>query len=67
MGRNNYYWKGVGNSIVRTRVESAVVTPGVVEGNAQSPLVKRQQQAWAVSHHIIVGRCLPQAGGSKKH
>lgn len=53
MGLNNYQWKGLGYSLLRTPVASAAVFPQEVVGDTASPLVKHQQQAWNMSSLII--------------
>lgn len=51
MGANSYWWKGLGHSLLRTNVVSAVPAPGETIGS--SPLLNHQRQAWDVSSTII--------------
>ncbi len=55
MGCNDYPWKGLGNSILRTSVESAVGWDGKVYGNASDPLSQHRSEAWKFSQMIITG------------
>ncbi len=55
MGCNDYSWKGLGNSILRSRVESAVGWNGEVEGNVSDSLSQRRREAWKYSRMIITG------------
>jgi lipoteichoic acid synthase len=55
MGCNEYGWKGLGYSLFRTPVESAVYWDGSSLGNRRSPLYSRQTQAWDISRLMITG------------
>ncbi len=55
MGCNEYPWKGLGHSLLRTPVESAAHWSGEGAGNLQSPLYPQQIKAWEISHRIVVG------------
>ena len=53
LGLNTYWWKGLGHSLLRNDVHSAVPAPGETAGDTSSPLLHHQQQAWPVSETII--------------
>ena len=53
LGLNTYWWKGLGHSLLRNDVHSAVPAPGETVGDTTSPLLHHQQQAWPVSETII--------------
>ena len=53
MGANTYWWKGLGHSILRHDMKSAVPAPGETAGDTNSPLLKHQRQAWEVSETLI--------------
>lgn len=54
MGANHYEWKGLGNSLLRTQVSSAAISPDETAGT--SPQLPRQRQAWQIAHLLIVSR-----------
>lgn len=56
MGANHYTWKGLGHSLLRYPVESAVMSSHEIIGNTSSPLAERQRQSWIISHLIIASR-----------
>ena len=51
IGCNDYHWKGLGQSILRTEVQSVAVSPTEVIGH--SNLEDRQKQAWDISRIMI--------------
>jgi phosphoglycerol transferase MdoB-like AlkP superfamily enzyme len=51
MGANSYWWKGLGYSLLRNDVKSAVLAPGDALGT--SPLLNHQRQAWPISETLI--------------
>ena len=51
MGANAYWWKGLGYSLLRNDVESAVPAPGETTGS--STLLNHQRQAWPISETLI--------------
>lgn len=53
MGANDYKWKGLGYSLLRTDVASAAVFPQEIVGDKVSPLVEHQRRAWEMSGLII--------------
>lgn len=53
MGVNAYWWKGLGHSLLRTSVRSAVPAPGETAGDTSSPLLHHQAEAWQVSNTLI--------------
>lgn len=53
MGANNYWWKGLGFSLLRHNVRSAVPAPGDTAGDTSSPLLRHQNDAWQVSNTLI--------------
>ncbi len=54
MGANDYSWKGVGNSILRTpKVASAAINSEKIVGNVNLSLVKKQRKAWKICDKII--------------
>lgn len=55
MGCNDYAWKGLGYSLLRTPVGSAVYWDKSVAGDTLSPLCPRQEQAWEISNLILSG------------
>lgn len=55
MGCNEYPWKGLGYSLLRTPVKSAVYWDRSVAGDTRSPLVPRQREAWNISNLILTG------------
>ena len=55
MGANEYPWKGLGYSLLRTPVRSAVYWDYRVAGDTLSPLCPRQKQAWNISNLVITG------------
>ncbi len=55
MGANDYPWKGLGYSLLRTPVRSAVYWDQSVMGDTLSPLCKRQKRAWNISNLILTG------------
>ena len=55
MGCNEYPWKGLGYSLLRTPVKSAVYWDRSVVGDTRSPLVPRQREAWDISNLILTG------------
>lgn len=56
MGANNYPWKGMGNSLMRTKVNSAATSIDEIAGERKSAAAKRQSLAWTISHYIITSR-----------
>lgn len=57
MGLNDYWWKGLGQSILLSpAVETAVTIDGEVVGNVHAPQVNRQKQAWSLSNTMIMKR-----------
>ena len=55
MGCNEYPWKGLGYSLLRTPVQSAIYWDRSVAGNTLSPLVSRQREAWNISNLVLTG------------
>ena len=55
MGCNDYAWKGLGYSILRTPVRSAAGWNGQVYGDPTDSLVSRQIEAWEISEQMISG------------
>lgn len=55
MGCNEYPWKGLGYSLLRTPVQSAVYWDRSVAGDTLSPLVSRQREAWNISNLVLTG------------
>ena len=55
MGCNEYPWKGLGYSLLRIPVKSAVYWDRSVAGDTLSPLVPRQREAWNISNLILTG------------
>ena len=53
MGANAYWWKGLGHSLLRNEVRSAVPAPGETAGDTSSPLFRHQKDAWQVSNTLI--------------
>lgn len=53
MGANGYWWKGLGHSLLRNDVRSAVPAPGETAGDTSSPLMHHQTEAWQVSNTLI--------------
>lgn len=53
MGANSYWWKGLGHSLLRNEVKSAVPAPGETAGATTSPLLNHQRQSWPISETII--------------
>lgn len=53
MGCNEYGWKGLGYSILRTPVRSAVGWNKTVCGDSGDPLVPRQTEAWDISSQMV--------------
>lgn len=53
MGANSYWWKGLGHSLLRNDVKSAVPAPGETAGDKSSKLLHHQQDAWGVSNTLI--------------
>lgn len=53
MNCNDYDWKGLGYSILRTPVQSAVGWDGSVVGVSADSLVSRQSEAWNVSEQMV--------------
>lgn len=53
MGANAYWWKGLGYSLLRNDVHSAVPAPGETAGDKSSKLLRHQQDAWGVSNTLI--------------
>ena len=53
MNCNDYAWKGLGYSILRTPVGSAAGWNGTVYGNEGDSLASRQIEAWDISEKII--------------
>ncbi len=56
MGLNDYSWKGLGHSLLRYNVCSTAESSEDTFGT--SPLLKSQQEAWAVSNILIRGDML---------
>lgn len=56
MGANDYKWKGLGYSLLRTQVKSAAVFPQEIVGDTSSHLVDHQRKAWDMSGLIIKKR-----------
>ena len=48
-------YRGLGGSIFSPRLDSAMAPDGSVEGNASSPLIPRQREAWEISDLILRG------------
>ena len=63
MGADEYEWKGVGHSLLREKVTSAVTSDGVVVGDSTSALSPRQKEAWNISNSIILSRYFDNAKG----
>ena len=56
MGCNSYGWKGLGHSIFRDpKPDCAYSCSGDETGNAESPLMKYNKDAWDISELIIKG------------
>ena len=53
MGLNDYFWKGLGHSLLRNNVTSAAESTDDTLGT--SPLLKQQQEAWSISNILIRG------------
>lgn len=53
MGCNEYVWKGLGYSILRTPVRSAVGWNKRACGDTDDPLVPRQTEAWDISKQMV--------------
>ena len=53
MGTNFYWWKGLGYSMLRNDIHSAVPAPGETAGNTSSSLFPHQNEAWQVSNTLI--------------
>ena len=53
MGANAYWWKGLGHSLLRNDIHSAVPAPGETAGDTSSPLFHHQNNAWQVSNTLI--------------
>lgn len=53
MGANSYWWKGLGYSLLRNEIHSAVPAPGEMAGDATSPQFRHQNDAWQVSNTLI--------------
>ena len=53
MGANSYWWKGLGYSLLRDKVNSAVPAPGETAGDTSSSLFNHQRQSWSISETII--------------
>ena len=53
MGLNDYWWKGLGHSLLRYDLQSSVPAPSETAGDTSSPLFKHQQQAWEISNTLI--------------
>lgn len=53
MGCNEYLWKGLGFSILRSPVRSAVGWDKSVYGNPDDLLVSRQTEAWDISKQMV--------------
>lgn len=53
MGANAYWWKGLGHSLLRNDIHSAVPAPGETAGDISSPLFRHQNDAWQVSNTLI--------------
>lgn len=62
MGCNEYPWKGLGYSLLRTPVQSAVYWDRSVAGDTLSPLVPRQREAWNVSNLVLTGNYFSEEG-----
>ena len=63
MGADEYEWKGIGHSLLREKVSSAVTSDGVVVGDSTSALSPRQKEAWNISNAIILSRYFDNAKG----
>lgn len=55
MGCNEYPWKGLGYSLLRTPVQSSVYWDRSVAGDTLSPFVSRQREAWNISNLVLTG------------
>lgn len=53
MGANAYWWKGLGHSLLRNNIRSAVPAPSETAGDTSSPLFPHQNKAWQVSNTLI--------------
>ena len=53
MGANQYKWKGLGYSLLRTPVDAAAIYEGEVVGNTSSPIIPHITRAWRVSDLLI--------------
>ncbi|MBP5687391.1 MAG: sulfatase-like hydrolase/transferase [Muribaculaceae bacterium] len=53
MGANAYWWKGLGHSLLRNDIHSAVPAPGETAGDTSSPIFHHQNNAWQVSNTLI--------------
>ncbi len=62
MGCNEYPWKGLGYSLLRTPVQSAVYWDRSVAGDTLSPLVSRQREAWNISNLVLTGNYFSEEG-----
>lgn len=51
VGANDYKWKGLGQSIFRTKIQSVATSPAQVTGH--SNLENQQKQAWDISRIMI--------------
>ena len=62
MGCNEYPWKGLGYSLLRTPVQSAVYWDRSVAGDTLSPFVSRQREAWNISNLVLTGNYFSEEG-----
>ena len=52
----DYDYRGVGHSLLRHDITSAIDAQGNVIGNTNAPEIPRQRQAWAISDMVITSR-----------
>lgn len=68
MGRNGYWWQGLGRSVLQQpSVRSAVTIDGHVAGDARDAGVERAKKAWDVSNLMIVKRYFDSEYNQYRH
>lgn len=61
MGANAYRWKGLGHSILRYPVESAIFPRNMSVIGDSTALTPQQRRAWDISRYIIYGGYHPES------
>ena len=54
--QSDYDYRGVGHSLLRHNITSAIDAQGKIVGNNNAPEISRQRQAWEISDMVITSR-----------